>query len=81
MGQESAWGCPDRGSWSAGGKWPQRRTAPAHAPITVLTLYLQGPELLQQHHLRMHYRPFGPYSYCVLFLHLPFGIWGGLYLL
>ena len=30
MGQESAWGCPDGGSWSAGGKWPQRRTAPAH---------------------------------------------------
>ena len=35
------WGCsrhlpggwPDRGPWSSGGKWTQRRTALAHAPI------------------------------------------------
>ena len=30
-------GWPDRGPWSSDGKWTQRRTAPAHAPITFLT--------------------------------------------
>ena len=30
-------GWPDGGPWSTGGKWSQRRAAPVHAPIPVLT--------------------------------------------
>ena len=33
MGQTSAWGWPDRGPWSTGGKWMQRRAAAVHSPI------------------------------------------------
>ena len=39
MGQASVWGWPDRGPWSTGKKWTQRRTAPAHAPIPDLTFH------------------------------------------
>ena len=37
MGQASAWGMARRRPWSTGGKWMQRRAAPAHAPIPDLT--------------------------------------------
>ena len=37
MGQASAFGWADRGSWSTGGKWTQRRAALALAPIPDLT--------------------------------------------
>ena len=37
MGQTSACGWPDGGPWSTGGKWTQRRAAPAHTPIPDLT--------------------------------------------
>jgi len=33
MGQASAWGWPNGGPWSTGGKWTHQRAALAHASI------------------------------------------------